>query len=190
MKPLLGRDIAVSSSSSPLPSGNNNVRTRLENKKIMLMPNNQRNSINTGHWSLKSETAETKVGGPKSWELKKGRIGQNSCHSCIFCFLWLEGQNPFQGLGIVPPSQILLCHTYHHSTHQNPSIDDQFLMFSSPPKSKILIFILRTTTYQPCIVYLEVHLLNIDLGSDLAKGAARVQLHFAGIIPGGGQKNL
>ena len=39
-------------------------------------------------------------------------------------------------------------------------------------------------------MHLKVHLLNIDLGSDLAKGAARVQLHFAGIIPGGGQKNL
>ena len=117
MKPLLGRDIAVSSSSSPLPSGNNNVRTRLENKKIMLMPNNQRNSINTGHWSLKSETAETKVGGPKSWELKKGRIGQNSCHSCIFCFLWLEEQNLFGEMGIDPTSNSLCCVTLITTQH-------------------------------------------------------------------------
>ena len=42
----------------------------------------------------------------------------------------------------------------------------------------------------PTIAHLKVHLLNIDLGADLAKGAARVQLHFAGIIPGGGKKNL
>ena len=57
--------------------------------------------------SLKSKTARTMVGGPKTfWEdqrakgLRKGCQGRNSRYFCVFLFLRSEDQNWFQGLGV------------------------------------------------------------------------------------------
>ena len=103
---LLDRHLGITTSGPDLkPKGSCSCR------------NNQTNSINIGHWSLKSETVGTKVRGPKSWGVKKGRIGQNLCHSCIFCFLWLEEQNLFEGLGIDPTSNSLCCVTLITTQH-------------------------------------------------------------------------